>query len=276
MVDAFVKVLKGCLAITLVGFLSLVCVATLAVRGCNNAREAARIREDEREQRELIANHEAQPKPLVVKAPSDIDKAVEPKVETQAPGADLAPIADTFSFVGKALAEPGAGRGVATAEEKSPLSLLNEEPVDYHSRHAQTLLKSAENLAADGKTDGAIAFFRQAVIEHPNSYEASEALDRLADLGGKVPSVAEYRPREEPKPEIYAKRPRSGPPRYYDPETALYEVQNPPQDEPSYSIGSSTRSRRGADSAEKTVHVRSYTRSNGTHVQSHMRRSPRR
>ena len=82
-------------------------------------------------------------------------------------------------------------------DESQSGSRTPEEPDVEASGHADTLLRSAENLEKAGKNPGAIEFYQRVVKRYPNTKEAQTATGRLRVLGGEVPSPDQY---EEPTP----------------------------------------------------------------------------
>jgi hypothetical protein len=118
----------------------------------------------------------------------------------------------------------------------------------------------AENLIERGNHPAAIGFFRQAVIQHPDSVEAIRARGRLVAVGGAVPTPDEYDPKPEPVFEPPVKKARVA--------AAPAEVVNPPL--------MSVRSAPSSGSSGGSVHVRGYYRKDGTYVRPHTRRSPSR
>lgn len=170
---------------------------------------------------------------------------------------------------------PGPVKEAGPDEDSSPLEAVSagvpEGPVDGPKR-ADTLLAAAENLARAGKRSAAIDFYVAVVKEYFGTKQAEAAAAGIRALGGAVPAVAEserWTPERERDryPVVAARSTARTTARTSAPEVPRYD---PPPVWPSYDGGYS------GYSSDKSVHVRGYYRKNGTYVQSHYRRPPRR
>jgi len=153
-----------------------------------------------------------------------------------------------------------------------PIAVAATAPLVYvtsgSSKRAATLLRSAANLLFLGNRDGAVATLRDAVTQHPGTDEARDAAKRLLALGAAVPSAREY----EPHPEAQAfVAPKKTPKTTYSQPTKPEAVEEAPGPfGPDLTPGRSLSAGR-ASSGGGSVHVRSYTRKDGTRVRAHTR-----
>jgi len=162
----------------------------------------------------------------------------------------------------KRLDRPEVPKSSVQPDDSQTTVPINSEPT---APRAITLHKMASNLEELGNTQGAIDFYRQVVIQYPDSIPAASARRRIKSLSGKIPSPSEYKPMID----IDASFSRPS----YDPRTPVrkqkFYIQQPGY-EPSFFYGGLNTYGGGM------VHVSGYTRQDGTYVNSYWRSSPHR
>lgn len=159
------------------------------------------------------------------------------------------------------------------AQDTAPAVRLPKGPVAGPPR-ATSLLLAADNLAKSGKKAAAIGFYESVVKEYFGTTQAETSSARIRTLGGKVPVVAEserWTPQREIEryPVVAPRTTARTEARTSISESPRYD---PPPISPAYGPDYSSSSYPGG----KTVQVRGYYRKNGTYVQPHSRRAPRR